>query len=380
MRQAYIVDGIRTPFGRRKGGLARVRPDDLAAQTLSQLVNRTGIDPMRVEDIRLGCVTQVGEQGFNIGRVAPLIAGFPVEVPGVSINRMCASGLEAVNQAAQAIRADVHDVVIAAGVESMSRVAMGSDGSTFSDGLLNRFNIVPQGISAEMIAEKWNLSRESLDQFALESHRRALDAQRSGYFSEEIMEITTVDADGNTVTISQDEGPRGDTSLEKMAGLRPVFKPDGRVTAANSSQLTDGAVALLLASEDGLKENHLTPRGRVVAMSVVGVDPVIMLTGPIPATAHVLNKAGLSFDDINIFEINEAFASVLLAWGEEYHPDWSRVNVHGGAIALGHPLGASGGRLVLTALHELERRQDRYALIAMCIGWGMAVATIIERV
>lgn len=380
MRQAYIVDGIRTPFGRRNGGLSRIRPDDLAATTLSHLMNRTQVDPALVEDVRLGCVTQVGEQGYNIGRVAPLIAGFPVEVPGVSINRMCASSLEAVNQAAQAIRADVHDMVIAAGVESMSRVAMGSDGSTFSNGLLNRFNIVPQGLSAEMIAENWQLSREALDQFALESHRRALKAQESGFFAEEIMPVSTQDADGHPLTITVDEGPRADTSLEKMAGLRPVFKPDGCVTAANSSQITDGSAALLLASEEAINQHHLTPRARIVAMTVVGVDPVIMLTGPIPATAKVLSKAGLAFDDIDVFEVNEAFASVVLAWGEEYHPDWQRVNPHGGAIALGHPLGASGARLTLTAIHELERLKGRYALIAMCIGWGMAVATILERV
>ena len=380
MRHAYIVDGIRTPFGRRNGGLARVRPDDLAAAALNGLVNKTGIAPELVEDIRLGCVTEVGEQGFNIGRVAPLIAGFPVEVPGVSINRMCASSLEAVNQAAQAIRADMHDLVIAAGVESMSRVPMGSDGSTFSDGLLQRFNIVPQGLSAELVAGKWNLSRERLDQFSLESHRRALHAQEAGYLAEEIMPVETVDAEGAPVSVSRDEGPRADTTLEKMGSLRPVFKTDGRVTAANSSQITDGAAALLLASEDALKTHHLTPRARIAAMAVVGVDPVIMLTGPIPATAKVLDKAGLKFTDIDVFEVNEAFASVVLAWGEEYHPDWSRVNPNGGAIALGHPLGASGGRLTLTALHELERRHGRYALIVMCIGWGMAVATIIERV
>jgi acetyl-CoA acetyltransferase family protein len=380
MPQAYIVDGLRTPFGRRQGGLSRTRPDDLAAVTLRALVDRAAIDPGWVEDIRLGCVTQVGEQGFNIGRVAPLIAGFPVEVPGVSINRMCASSLEAVNQAAQAIRADVHDLVIAAGVESMSRVPMGSDGSTLSEGLISRYNVVPQGISAEMIAEKWNLPRQALDEFSWESHQRALQAQASGYFAEEIVPVATTSVDGEPVLVAADEGPRADTTVEKMSTLRPVFKPDGRVTAANSSQLTDGAVALLLASEAGLKAHRLRPRARVVAMTVVGVDPVMMLTGPIPATAKVLAKAQLRFDQIDVFEVNEAFASVVLAWGAEYHPDWAKVNPHGGAIALGHPLGASGGRLTLTALHELEKSGGRYALITMCIGWGMAVATIIERV
>jgi acetyl-CoA acyltransferase len=380
VREAYIVDGVRTPFGRRGGGLSRIRPDDLAALTLKALVQKTGVEAGAVEDVRLGCVTQVGEQGFNIGRLAPLIAGFPVEVPGVSINRMCASSLEAVNQAAQAIRADVHDLVIAAGVESMSRVPMGSDGSTFSPELLNQYHIVPQGISAEMIAEQWELSREALDQFSWESHQRALDAQQQGYFAEEIVPVDTIDADGQAVRIDRDEGPRADTTLEKMAALKPVFKPDGRVTAGNSSQITDGAAALLLASDSAVARYGLTPRARVVAMSVVGVDPVIMLTGPIPATRQVLAKAGLRFEDMDVIEINEAFASVVLAWGKEYHPDWSRVNPHGGAIALGHPLGASGARLVLTAVHELERRQGRYALVTMCIGWGMAVATILERV
>ncbi len=380
MPEAFIVDGLRSPFGRRGGGLSRIRPDDLAARTLKALTEKSGVNPAEVEDVRLGCVTQVAEQGFNIGRLAPLIAGFPVEVPGVTINRMCASSLEAVNQAAQAIRADVHDLVIAAGVESMSRVPMGSDGSTFSDGLLGQYNIVPQGVSAEMIAERWHLSRQALDGFSYESHQRALRAVEKGYFAEEIVPVDTVDAEGQPVTIARDEGPRADTSLEKMATLRTVFKPDGVVTAANSSQITDGSAALLLASERGLNRLNLKPRARIVAMSVVGVDPVIMLTGPIPATAKVLEKAGLRFEDMDVIEINEAFASVVLAWGEEYHPDWSRVNPNGGAISMGHPLGASGGRLVLTALHELERRQGRYALITMCIGWGMAVATIIERV
>lgn len=379
MADAYIVDGLRTPFGRRNGGLSQVRPDDLAALTLRHLVERTHVDPMDIEDVRLGCVTQVGEQGYNIGRLAPLIAGLPVEVPGVSVNRMCGSSLETINQSAQAIMAGVHDVMIAAGVESMSRVPMGSDGSTFSDGLTGQYNIVPQGISAEMIAEKWHLSREQLDAFSLESHQRALHSQAAGYFSREILPVDAPQADGSTRTISQDEGPRADTTLEKMATLRTVFKPDGVVTAANSSQITDGASALLLASEAALKKYDWTPRARIVAMSVVGVDPVIMLTGPIPATAKVLSKGGLKFSDMDVVEINEAFASVVLAWGEEYHPDWSRVNPHGGAIALGHPLGASGGRLVLTAVNHLEQTQGRYGLITMCIGWGMAIATIIER-
>ena len=380
MREAFIVDGLRTPFGRRQGGLSGIRPDDLAALTLRALLEQTQIEAAAVEDVRLGCVTQVGEQGFNIGRLAPLIAGFPVEVPGVSVNRMCASSLETVNQAAQAIRADVHDLVIAAGVESLSRVPMGSDGSSFSEQLLAQYNMIPQGLSAELIAERWKLSRDELDRYSLQSHQRALAAQAAGFFEREIFPVAITGPTGDEVTLAQDEGPRADTTIEKMASLRPAFKPDGKITAANSSQISDGAAAMLVASESGLRRYGLKPRARVVAMSVVGVDPVIMLTGPIPATARVLAKADLRLDDMDVIEINEAFASVVLAWEAEYHPDWSRVNPNGGAIALGHPLGASGARLVLTAINQLERLRGRDALVTMCIGWGMAVATILERV
>lgn len=380
MAEAYIVDGVRTPFGKRKGILKDVRPDDLAAVTLKQLVDRTHVDPHDVEDVRLGCVTQVGEQGYNIGRLAPLIAGFPVEVPGTTVNRMCASSLETINQAAQAIKADMHDVVIAAGVESMTRVPMGSDGSSFSDQLLAQYNIVPQGISAEMIAAKWHLTREELDRYSYESHMRAVAAQNAHFFDKETFAVEVRGEDGQMHEVRQDEGPRADTTMEKMASLRLPFKPDGVVTAGSSSQISDGASALLMASEQAVRQHGFTPRARIVAMAVVGVDPVIMLTGPIPATRKVLDKAGLRFDDIDVFEVNEAFASVVLAWGQEYHPDWNKVNAKGGAIALGHPLGASGGRLVLTALNQLEATQGRYGLITMCIGWGMAVATIIERV
>ncbi len=379
MGEAYIVDAVRTPFGRRNGILKDVRPDDLAAQTLKQLVSRTHTDPAVIEDVRMGCVTQVGEQGLNIGRLAPLIAGFPVEVPGAAVNRMCASSLETVNQAAQAIKAEMHDVVIAAGVESMSRVPMGSDGSTFSDNLLAQYQIVPQGISAELIAQKWQLNRDELDAYSYQSHMRAISSQHEGYFEKETFDVPVSDADNKVRTVRVDEGPRPETSIEKMGTLRPAFKPDGVVTAGNSSQITDGASALLLASEEAVKRYGYSPRARVVAMSVVGVDPVMMLTGPIPATRKVLDKAGLRVDDIDVFEVNEAFASVVLAWGKEYNPDWAKVNPHGGAIAIGHPLGASGGRLVMTALNHLEETHGRYGLITMCIGWGMGVATIIER-
>ncbi len=380
MGEAYIVDAVRTPFGRRNGMFKDVRPDDLAATTLKHLVLKTHTDPAIIEDVRLGCVTQVGEQGFNIGRLAPLIAGFPVEVPGASVNRMCASSLETVNQATQAIKADMHDVVIAAGVESMTRVPMGSDGSTFSEGLLAQYQMVPQGLSAEMIAQQWQLNREELDAYSYQSHKRAISSQHDGYFDKETFDVSVPSSDNPEQIFRVDEGPRPDTSIEKMGTLRPAFKPDGVVTAGNSSQLTDGASALLLASESGIKRYGYSPRARVVAMSVVGVDPVIMLTGPIPATRKVLDKAGLQFEDIDVFEVNEAFASVVLAWGKEYHPDWDKVNPHGGAIAIGHPLGASGGRLVMTALNHLEETHGHYGLITMCIGWGMGVATIIERI
>jgi acetyl-CoA acyltransferase len=376
---AYIVDGVRSPFCRRNGSLAGIRPDDLAAAVLNRLVERNRLDPAAVEDVRLGISTQTGEQGLNLGRLVPLVAGWPETVPGATVNRMCGSSLETLNQCAEAIMAGSHDVMVAAGVESMSRVPMLSDGAGFSDRLLQRYQIVPQGMSAEIIADRWHLSREELDAFSLESHRRAVAAQDAGWFDEEIVPIP-VPGEAGPQSVHLDEGPRRDTSLEKLASLKPAFKPDGRITAGNSSQITDGASALLVASEAGVVRHGLRPRARVVALARVGVDPVIMLTGPIPATERVLARAGLSFEQMDVVEINEAFASVVLAWGREYHPDWERVNPHGGAIALGHPLGASGGRLVLTALRELERIGGRYALITMCIGWGIGLATIIERV
>ena len=271
-----------------------------------------------------------------------------------------------------------YDLMVAAGVESMTRVPMMSDGAGLNARLLERYDIVPQGLSAELIAERWHFDREALDVFSLESHRRALAAQEAGRFDAEIVPVPPADA-GDPNPVQRDEGPRRDTSLAKLAALKPAFKPDGVVTAGNASQLTDGAAALLLASEQALATHDLTPRARVVGMALSGVDPVIMLTGPIPATQRILDRTGLALEDMDVIEINEAFASVVLAWGAEWHPDWSRVNPNGGAIALGHPLGASGARLVLTALHELEARRGRYALITMCIGWGMGIATIIER-
>ncbi len=367
-------------MGRRGGTLSVVHPQDLAITVLKGLVERNHIDPAELEDVIMGCVTPIGEQGFNIGRMAVLGAGFPVEVPGVQINRMCGSGLQAMNFAAQGIMSGMIDLAIGGGVESMSRVPMGSDGGNFSTSVTGRYNLVPQGISAEMIAERWHLTRTELDEFSLESHRRAAAAQDAGKFDHEIVPVAVPAPDGSTTLMTKDETIRRDTSLEKMATLKPSFLPNGLVTAGNSSQITDGAAAVLLASEKKAQELGLQPRARVVTMALVGVDPTIMLTGPIPLTGKILKKAGLKLEDIDVIEINEAFASVVLAWKKEIKPDMSRVNPNGGAIALGHPLGATGVRLVATLLNELERRQGRYGLAMLCIGLGMAVGTIIERV
>ena len=321
-----------------------------------------------------------GEQGGNIGRQAVLAAGFPVDVPSYSLNRMCGSSQQAIHSAAQAILAGDIDIAIACGVENMTRVKMGSDMGRFSRELTKRYSIVPQGISAEMIAKKWNISREELDEFSLQSHQRAAEATDKGLFKREIIPLEMKDEEGNTFIFDKDEGIRRDTSLEKLASLTPSFQPkDGVVTAGNSSQISDGAAGLLLMSSDKAKELGLKPRARIVARVCVGEDPIIMLTGIIPATRKVLQKAGLSFDQIDIFEVNEAFASVYKAWEREFNPDVNKVNPRGGAIAIGHPLGASGARIATTLLHALEDTGGRYGLQVMCIGFGMATATIIER-
>ncbi len=381
MADAYIVDGVRTAMGKKKGTLSHVFPVDLVPPLLNALVERNGIDPVAVEDVILGCVTPVGEQGWNIARMAVLAAGWPVEVPGVQLNRMCSSGQQAANFAAQAVMAGVHDLIVAGGVESMSRVPMGTDGGPLARGVTDRFTIVPQGISAEMIADRWGFTREQLDQFSLESHRKAARAIDAGHFKAEIVPLEVKLPEGETVRFDTDETVRRDTSLEKMATLVPAFKPDGKVTAGNSSQITDGASVLLIASEKALKEHNLKPRARFVAMALSGVDPTIMLTGPIPATRKVLQKAGLGLDDMDVIEVNEAFASVVLAWLAELRPaDPARLNPNGGAIALGHPLGATGARLLTSLVGELERRKGRYGLQTMCVGFGMGIATIIERI
>jgi acetyl-CoA acyltransferase len=380
MNNAVIVGAVRTAVGRKNGKLAGVRPDDLLADTLKALVDRVKIDPSEIEDVVMGCVDQVGEQGFNIARNAALIAGFPLDVCGTTLDRMCGSGQQAANFAAMGVMAGQYECVIAGGVENMSRVPMGSNGSGPGDGPLSPrlqalYNIVPQGLSAEMIAEQWGLKREELDEFSAGSHERAGRAIAEGRFKREIAPIGL--ADGSVFEV--DEGVRVPVNREKMAALAPSFKPDGVVTAANSSQISDGAAALLIMSEARAKALGLKPRARIVATALAGVDPVIMLTGPIPATQRVLKKAGLKLDQIDLFEINEAFAAVVLAWERELHPDMSRVNVNGGAIALGHPLGCSGGKLMTTLLHELERTKKRYGLQTMCIGFGQGIATIIER-
>ncbi|MEH7343886.1 thiolase family protein [Bacillus sp. JJ1532] len=382
MREAVIVEGVRTPVGRRNGFFNDFRADDLAAEALKALIERAGIDPAIIDDVILGCVSQIGEQSGDIARVASLIAGFPIEVPGTTIDRQCGSSQQAVHFAAQAIIAGDMDVVIAGGVENMSRVPIGSSyqGVPFSDKLMDQHEMIHQGLSAERIAEKYGLTREELDQFSYESHQKALKAQANCYFSKEIVPVQVNLPDGETVTVSEDAGPRSDTSVEALGGLKTVFKEDGVIHAGNSSQISDGAAALLIMSREKAEELGLKPRFRILTRTIVGSDPTLMLTGPIPATEKALKKAGLSIDEIDVFEVNEAFAPVPLAWLKETGANPAKLNPNGGAIALGHPLGASGARLMVSLMHELERTGGRYGLQTMCEGHGMANATIIERI
>ena len=371
-------------MGRRNGLLKDWHPVDLSAETLVALAERNNLDPALVDDVIMGCVSQVGEQTFNVGRNAALGAGWPESVPGVTLDRQCGSSQQAAHFAAQGIMAGVYDVVVAAGVESMTRVPMGisfsqGPGKPFGSKMSARYDhqLVPQGVSAEMIAERWSLGREELDQIAYDSQMRAHRATVEGRFESQIISIETTD-EGRATTMTLDEGIRPSTTVEILAGLKPAFREDGVVTAGNSSQITDGAAAVLIMSESKAKELGLRARATFKAFSVVGTDPVIMLTGPIPATEVVLANAGLSLDDIGLFEVNEAFASVVGAWLKETAIDWERVNVNGGAIALGHPLGASGARLMTTLLHEMERTGTRYGLQTMCEGGGTANGTILE--
>ncbi len=382
MGSAVIVDAVRTPIGRRNGTFRETHPVDLVAHTLKSLVARTGIDPGIVEDVITGCVAQVGEQSINVSRNALLAAGFPETVPGTSVDRQCGSAQQAIHFGAQGVMAGAYDVVIAAGVESMTRIPMGTSasvgGSPFSKSLTDRYHLVGQGTSAEMIAEKWNLTREDNDQLSVESHRRLARAIDEGRFDREIVPID-VTLDGETVTFAVDEGLRRGTSMETLGNLKPAFKEGGTVTAGSSSQISDGAAAVLIMSEEKAAALGLTPRARIHAFALAGVDPVMMLTGPIPATTKVLERAKMSLDEIDLIEINEAFAPVVLAWEREHRPDMEKVNVNGGTIAMGHPLGASGTRLMCTLLNELERTGGRWGLQTMCEGGGMANATIIER-
>jgi len=383
MTEAVIVDAVRTAIGRRGGKLSPVRPDDLLALTLREVVTRAGVDPAQVDDVIAGCVTQTGEQGMNIARAAALIAGFPIEVPGTTVNRFCGSGQQAVNFAAQGVLSGAQEIVIGAGVENMSRVPMGSDAFGPGEGpvspkLMDLFEIIPQGNSAEMIARKWGFSRGQLDEFAYQSHVKAGQAIQEGRFTREIFPVE-VKQNGSSYEFGVDEGVRIPPSREKMAQLKPSFQDDGVVTAGNSSQISDGAAAVLIMSKEKARQLGLKPRARIVAQAIVGSEPTIMLTGPIPATQKVLQKAGLQLSDIDLFEVNEAFAPVVLAWQHETGADMEKVNYSGGAIALGHPLGASGARLITTLLHELERQGARYGLSTMCIGYGMGIATIVER-
>lgn len=392
MRNAVIVDAVRTPSGRRNGKLKGIHPVDLASIPLNALIERNDLDPGLVEDVIMGCVSQTGEQAYNVGRNAALAAGFPEDVVGTTIDRQCGSSQQSAHFAAQGVMAGAYDVVVAAGIESMTRVPMGvtaqqGPGQPFGPMVQQRYShgLVPQGISAEMIAEKWGISRDEIDQLSLESHRRAARATEEGRFDTQIIPVEVTLEDGSAEMMTVDEGIRFDTSIEKLAGLQPAFRPDGIVTAGNSSQISDGAAAMLIMGEDTAEQLGLEPMARFKAFSLAGVDPVMMLTGPIPATSKALDKAGMSIDDIDLFEVNEAFATVTVAWRMEHGGTdpmalWERTNVNGGAVALGHPLGASGARLMTTMVHELVRSGGQYALQTMCEGGGMANGTILERV
>ena len=382
MREAVIVEAVRTPIGKRNGYLSLWHPIDLLAHTLTELARRAGIDPAMVDDVIAGCYSQIGEQSMNIGRNAALAAGFPESVPGTTVDRQCGSSQQAIHFAAQGVMSGAYDIVIACGVESMSRVPMGSSaqgpGQPSSPRLAARYNggLIGQGLSAEAVARKWSITRADVDAFSLESHHRAARATDDEHFAHEIVPVP-VGPDGALMTV--DEGIRRDSSLEKLANLKTPFQTDGLVTAGNASQISDGAAAVLIMARDVAERLGLRPRARFAAFAVCGDDPILMLTAPIPATRRALSKAGLTLQDIDRIEINEAFASVVLAWQRELGADLARVNVNGGAIALGHPLGCSGARLMTTLLHALERSGGRYGLQTMCEYGGMGNATIVER-
>jgi acetyl-CoA acetyltransferase family protein len=384
-REVVIVEAVRTPVGRgheEKGYYKDTHPSNLLAKVYSEVIERAGIPASEVEDVVTGCVQQFGEQGFNIGRNAWLEAGLPIETPATTIDRQCGSAQQAVNFAAALVASGVHDVAIGSGVEHMGHISFADGmavqaehGAAFSPQLLEKYNLIPQGLSAEMIADQWEIPRSELDELAVRSHRLAAQATEEGRFEREIVPFAV-----NGDTYVADQGIRPDTTLEKLAELKPAFKPDGKITAGNSSQISDGAAAVLLMTREKADELGVKPRARIVDQTTVGVDPVIMLTGPIPATKKLLDRGGMSIDDIDLIEINEAFAPVIAAWQRELNPDMDRVNVNGGAMALGHPLGSTGARLITTLLHELERSDKEWGLVTMCCGGGLGTGTVIQRV
>jgi acetyl-CoA acetyltransferase family protein len=394
---AFIVDAVRSPIGRKNGTLSVIRGDDLAAQVLNGLIARHDLDPIEIEDVQMGCVTQIGEQGWNVGRMAVLAAGWPVEVSATTVDRQCGSSMQTNFNAAAAIMAGQLDLVVSAGVEMMSRVPMGSNGGSLSEQVTDRHEIVMQGTSAELLADEWHLSREELDAYSLESHRRALAASDGGRFEREIIPIelpqgpvpgtsnSLLQAAGAAVAapavFAVDEAPRRETSAEALAALKPAFRPDGVVTAGNSSQIVDGSAAVLIASESAVKRLGLEPRARFVSFGIAGVDPTRMLHGNPQAMEKAVARAGLTMDDMGVIEVNEAFASVVLQTAKDLHLEerMGDVNPNGGGISLGHPLGATGARITSTLVSELERRDARYGIASMCVGFGMAIAGVVER-
>jgi acetyl-CoA acetyltransferase family protein len=384
-REVVIVEAVRTPIGRghpEKGYYRDTHPNELLGKCYTEVIGRAGIPADQVEDVITGCVQQYGEQMFNVGRNAWLQAGLPIETPATTIDRQCGSAQQAVNFAAALIASGVHDVVVGGGVEHMGHIPMGVGfkwvdevGTPWPPAMMERYDLVPQGLSAEMIADQWEIPRSEMDELAVRSHQLAARATEEGRFEREIVPMQ-----GNGSTYVSDQGIRPDTNLEALAGLKPAFKPDGKITAANSSQISDGAAAVLLMSAEKAKELGLTPRARIVDQTTVGVDPVIMLTGPIPATRKLLERNKMTIGDIDLFEVNEAFAPVVLAWAHDVGADLAKTNVNGGAIALGHPLGSTGARLITTLLHEMERSDKELGLVTMCCGGGLGTGTLIQRV
>lgn len=382
MTDIVIVDAIRTPLGKRNGWLREQHPVQLGSHVIKALLDRTGLDKTAIDHVIFGCVSQVAEQTFNIARNVVLDADLPIEVPATSVDFQCGSSQQAVHLAAAMVKSGQADIVIAGGVESMTRVPMGSsigDGSPFTDNIMETYHMIPQGIASDKIAEKWGITREELDALGMESHQRAWNATQAGILKNEIAPIEGVDDEGKLFMIDRDQGIRPSTTLEKMAGLNPVFTENGVTTAGNSSQITDGAAAVLVMTAEKAKELGLKPRVRIIETATVGSDPHLMLSGPTAATQKVLQRANLNMNDIDVFEVNEAFASVVRMWEKDTGGDLSQVNIHGGAIALGHPLGGSGARLMTTLINALETTSSRYGLQTMCCGGGMATGTIIER-